>query len=60
MEKKLTDSVEVWCVQDKDGILRPQAGIWVNKNYGEDNAREYADKHKKYGNTVVLCDVIKK
>ena len=51
--------IEVWVVKDCDGILRPLAGIWLNKNYGEENAKEYQAKNKN-GDIVVLCELIEK
>lgn len=53
----MNNTIEVWVVKDADGILRPLAGIWLNKNYGEENAREYEQKNKKSGDTVVLCSL---
>jgi len=50
----MENKVEVWVVKDNENILRPLAGIWLNKNYGEDNAKEYQRKNKQ-GDVVVLC-----
>lgn len=55
----MRNKIEVWVIKDSEGVLRPLAGIWLNKNYGEENAKEYQSKNKQ-GDTVVLCELTQK
>lgn len=55
------NTLTLWVVKDSDGILRPLAGVWIDKleertgiNYGEESAKEYQVKNKN-GDIVIKC-----
>lgn len=50
----MNNTREVWVVKDKEGILRPLAGIWLNENYGPIDAQRYAATNRD-NDDVVLC-----
>jgi len=39
---------EIYVVKDKEGNLRPMAGVWKYDEYGKQSAEEYVANNKLY------------
>lgn len=50
-----TKNIKAWCVIDEEGVLRPLAGLWLEKDKQE--ADEFSDYNKNNGVSICLVEI---
>lgn len=49
----MNNSLKVLVIKDEDGVLRPQAGIWIDNIAGQNNAEYFLSKSRNHGALIV-------